>query len=194
VNVTLYILIAVFGLASYTVGIVKMLKNQYVPSTFSRIIWVLLAVNSFAGVILSEGSQASILLGSILLLGNIGMCIVSFWKGTKHIGKLEYICLSLLIVSGIIWIFFSAPLLNLVVSLVAHLIGGFPTFKKVWIDPKSEDTTFWSLFFIASVLSVVASPDKSLNIIILPLYFALFDGALFALTLRQNKRPTEAGL
>ncbi len=163
-----------------------MLKGHYAPSTFSRVIWVLLAVNSFAGVLLSTGSNASILLASILLLGNVGMCVVSLWKGTRHMGRLEYVCLSLLILSGIIWILFKAPLLNLIISLAAHLVGGLPTFKKAWINPRSENTTFWSLFFIASLLSVIASPDKSLSVIILPLYFTFFDGILFLLTLRKR--------
>ncbi len=126
-----------------------MLKNKYSPSVFSRVVWVLLSINSFAGVILSKSSQSSILLGGIFLLGNIAICIVSFWKGSKGIGGLEYVCLLLLIVSGIIWIFFNAPFINLIISLIAHFIGGLPTYKKVLKNPTSESFGFWSLFFSA---------------------------------------------
>ena len=79
-DIFLYSLIILFGMASYFVGVRQMLKNQYSPSTFSRIIWVLLSINSFAGVLLSNSSKSSVLLGGIFLLGNIAICIVSFWK------------------------------------------------------------------------------------------------------------------
>lgn len=192
----LYAAITILGLSSYVVGVWQMLKNKYSPSTFSRVIWVLLSINSFAGVILSNGSKSSILLSSIFLLGNIAICVTSFWKGTKVIGKLEYFCLVLLLISGVIWIFFSAPLLNLMISLLAHFIGGMPTYKKVWLDPKSESVGFWSLFFFASLLSIFTTDGTSLKTIIFPIYFTIFDGSMFLLALRKakSKSPMARGL
>ncbi len=185
-EIFLYGLIITFGVLSYVVGVWQMLKNKYLPSTFSRVIWVLLSINSFAGVILSNSSTSSILLGLIFLSGNIAICIVSFWKGIKTIGKLEYYCLVLLLLSGLIWIFFDAPLVNLIISLFAHFIGGIPTYKKVWIDPTSESFGFWSLFFFASLLSVFVADTTSLKTILFPIYFVIFDGAMSLLTLRKK--------
>ncbi len=182
----LFILITFLGSASYCVGVSQMLKNKYSPSTFSRVIWVLLSINSFAGVILSHSSKASILLSAIFLLGNIAICITSFWKGTKEIGKLEYLCLALLVLSGVIWIYFNAPLLNLIISLFAHFIGGIPTYKKVWLQPHSESVGFWSLFFFASLLSIFASDFSSITTIIFPIYFTVFDGSMFFLSSRKK--------
>ena len=180
----LYLVIVLFGSASYIVGLQRMLANQYSPSIFSRVVWLLLAINSFAGVILSHGSGTSILLAVISLLGNIAICIVSFWKGSKEVGQLEYICVALLIVSALVWIFFKAPLMNLVLSLCGHFVGACPTYKKAFNYPKSEDLTFWLLFFIASFLSIFACDFVSYSEIILPLYYALFDGSMVLLILR----------
>jgi hypothetical protein len=185
-NLYLYILIAILGLSSYFIGVQQMIKNRYSPSTFSRVIWVLLSINSFAGVILSNGSKSSIFLGGIILLGSIAIAVTSFWKGTNTIGKLEYFCLAMLLLSGVIWILFNAPLLNLAISLFAHFIGGLPTYKKVLLNPKSESTSFWLLFFLASLLSIFAASIVSLRDIILPIYFTIFDGSMFILTLRKR--------
>ncbi len=163
-----------------------MIRNNYSPSTFSRIVWVLLSINSFIGVFLSNGSKSSILLAGIFLIGNIAMCVVSFWKGTRTIGRLEYFSLALLLISLVIWIVFYAPLINLIISLLAHFIGGIPTYKKIWVNPKSESFGFWSLFFIASLLSIFAAHPSSLKIIIFPLYFTFFDGSMFLLSLRKK--------
>lgn len=164
-----------------------MFKNKYSPSTFSRVIWVLLSINSFAGVIISNSSTSSIVLGGVLLLGNIAICIASFWKGTKTIGKLEYFCITLLLISALIWIFLDAPLVNLSIGLFAHFVGGLPTYKKVWIDPGSESLGFWSLFFFASLLSIFVADTHFLKDLILPIYFSLFDGSMFLLALRKIK-------
>ena len=172
--VCLYLLITLLGILSYAIGIGKMLKNKYAPSTFSRIIWFLLAINSFAGVLLSNSSSASILLAGILLLGNMGICVVSFFKGTRGIGRLEYICSMLLVLSAIVWLVSDAPLVNLLISLLAHFIGAAPTYKKVWHQPESEDIGFWLLFFLASLLSIFVSDASTLKAVIFPIYYMLF--------------------
>ena len=182
----LYILIIIFGLASYIVGAKQMLQNKYSPSTFSRIIWVLLSVNSFAGVILSHSSKSSLILSGIFLFGNIIICLISFWKGTKSFGNTEYFSLFLLFISLVIWIQFNAPLLNLVISLIAHFIGGIPTYKKVWKNPSSESFGFWSLFFIASLISVFVADTSSVSLIIFPIYFVIFDGGMTLLSVRKK--------
>lgn len=182
----LYVLIILFGCASYAVGLVHMLKGKYSPSTFSRVVWLLLAINSFAGVVVSKSTGASVLLAGILLAGNAAICVTSFWKGNHNFGKLEIFCLSLLIVSGVIWILFDVPLINLSIGLVARFIGALPTYKKVLLKPSSESTPFWSLFFIASILSVFASLGQPAAAIILPIYFTFFDGSLFVLSMRKE--------
>lgn len=189
VQTTLYFIIALFGSASYCFGLWKMLTNRYSPSTFSRIVWTLLAVNSFAGVILSHGNQTSILLAAIMVVGNIAICIASFWKGSREIGQLEYISILLLVTSAFIWLFFKAPLVNLALSLFGHFVGASPTYKKVFHDPESEDLGFWLLFFIASVLSIFACDFISFTTIILPAYYALFDGSIVLLILRGKIKP-----
>ncbi len=184
----LYADIVFFGLASYVVGCTEMLKGKYSPSVFSRIVWVLLSINSFAGVYFSGGSHSSLILSFIFLIGNVAICLISFWKGTREFGYTEYVCAALLVISGLIWFYFSAPLLNLIISLVAHFIGGIPTYKKVWNNPKSESVGFWSLFFIASLLSLIASDTKELSRIAFPLYFTFFDGSMFLLSVRKNPK------
>jgi hypothetical protein len=181
----LFLLILAFGCSSYIVGVTHMLQGKYAPSTFSRIIWFFLAINSLAGVIGSGGSKASILLAVIFLAGNGAICILSFWKGSKTFGRLEAICLVLLLLSVIIWIAFDSPLLNLLISLFAHFVGGGPTYKKVLHNPRSESTGFWSLFFIASALSLAANHGSTLSSIIFPLYYTAFDGGIFVLSLRR---------
>jgi hypothetical protein len=184
----LYLVIAILGISSYVVGIRDILHGVYSPSVFSRLVWMLISINSFAGVIISKGSTSSIVLVSVFLIGNMSIGLLSVWKGTRSIGKLEYICMGLLFVSVFVWFFFYLPILNLLIGLIAHFIGGLPTYKKVWTNPSGESSGFWSLFFFASALSVVAAGGQPFSAIIFPLYFMLFDGSLWMLSLRGKDR------
>ncbi len=186
----LYALIVLFGTASYGVGVYQMLRGEYAPSLFSRSVWLLLAMNSFAGVLFSNHSTSSLLLAGIFLAGNIAMTITSYYKGTKSFGQLEQVCIILLVVSGMVWLLFDAPVINLSISLFAHFIGGVPTLRRVWRKPGSENTAFWALFFMASVLSVHASDTMSLEAIIFPLYYVIFDGGMTILSLRNRVAGT----
>jgi hypothetical protein len=193
VNHLFFLLILAFGTASYVVGLKEMFQGKYSPSVFSRVVWLLLAAASFAGVLSSKSTAASALLSGIFLLGNAAICLVSFWRGTKEVGKLEFICLAILVTSGVIWLVFKAPLVSLGFSLLAHFVGGAPTYRKVWKHPENESTGFWSLFFLASAFSVVASHGDSVSLIIFPIYFTLFDGSMTFLSLRKGvKSHTQA--
>lgn len=180
-------LILLFGSASYIVGIKKMFEGKYLPSVFSRAVWLMLSAISFAGVVSSGSTKSSILLAGVFLAGNAAICLASFWRGTKELGMMELICFFILMLSGIVWFVFDSPLISLAVSLLAHFVGGVPTYKKVWNKPQTESAGFWSLFFVASVLSIVASWGQPLSLLIFPIYFAVFDGAMTILALRRVK-------
>ncbi|MBI5357266.1 hypothetical protein HZB74_00215 [Candidatus Saccharibacteria bacterium] len=185
----LFFLIVTFGIATYASGLYQMYRSEYKPSFFSRAIWFLLGINSFIGVILSNGSAASIILAGTLLIGNFLMFVVSYSKGSREFGIIEKISLGLLGFSGLIWLTYDLALLNLAIGLLAHFIGGIPTYGRVLKKPENEQAYHWYLFFLASVLGIIASPDKSISYILFPLYFALFDGSIIILA-NRNKIKT----
>jgi hypothetical protein len=180
------VLICGFGSASYIAGVGQVIKGTYRPNTVSRVIWLLLAINSTAGVVMSHSSAASILLAVIFMIGNVAMCWVSFWKGCGSFGILEKICLALFVCSVGIWIWNPIPLVNLGIGLVGHFIGALPTFKNAVESRGSESTLFWSFFFIASVLTVIASAGSPWSTMIFPLYFVVFDGAMVGVSLLRE--------
>jgi hypothetical protein len=187
VTVAINGLILFLGTSSYIAAIWQMTRGKYKPNTFSRIIWLALAINNTAGVILSHGSTPSVLLATLFLVGNIAMCVGSFWFGIIRIGKLEIACIGILLVSVGLWILTPIPLVNLGIGLFAHLIGAFPTLKTAYLDGKSESLAFWSLFFIASLLSMFASLGSPFSAVIFPTYFVLFDGIMIFLCLRRRR-------
>ena len=82
--VALFILILLFGSLSYIAGSIQILRNKYRPNVFSRVVWLLLATNTYAAILVSNSSSSSKLLGLIFLIGNALICLLSFWKGHGH--------------------------------------------------------------------------------------------------------------
>lgn len=183
-ELTLYIVILVLGILTYGSAVVQMLSNDYSPSLFSRGIWLLLGINSFAGVALGGGSPSSQLLAATLVIGSGAVFIASMFKGSREFGLVEHISLYLFLASCILWILVDAPFINLILSLVAHFIGGIPTIWRTIKRPQSEKALHWYFFFAASVLTIINSSEKSLRTILFPVYFICFDGLIILLVNR----------
>jgi hypothetical protein len=180
-------LITLFALLSYIIGTSEVLKGNFTPSIYSRIIWLLLAINSFVGVY-QTSQGGTFILATVFLIGNAAICIASFKNGSLAFGKMEKFCSLMLLVCAITWIFSDLPLLSLFVSLFAHFVGGIPTLHKTWANPKAESLYFWALFFIASLLSVINDCQASWSGLVFSLYYTCFDGLMCLLCLRSKAR------
>ncbi len=187
-DAALYAAIAGFGGASYAVGLAAIIRGAYRPQVFSRIVWLLLAAISFAGVVAGASAAPTVLLSGIFLAGNAAICVAAFWRGSSGVGALEYVCLAILALSAAAWAVFDSPVLSVAISLLAHAVGGAPTYRAVWRDPRSESAGFWSLFLAASAASLAADAGQPLRLVIFPLYFVLFDGGMTLLSLRGRHR------
>ncbi len=183
---SLYVLILCLGIATYASAVIQVLLGQYIPSFFSRGVWFLLGINSFAGVLLGDGSHSSVILAAILFVGNAAVFVVSYKKGSREFGTAEKISLFLLIISTVIWVLLRAPFLSLIISLVAHFIGGIPTIWRVAKRPASEQAVHWYFFWTASVVTIIASNPKTVNTILFPVYFVIFDGLIILLANRKH--------
>ena len=181
-----YILILLFGLATYVSGVAQMLSGAYSPSFFSRGVWFLVGVNSFFGVLLGNGSKSSVALAGAFLVGNAATFITSYKKGSREFGLTEKLSLLLLGVSAVAWLVVGSPLTSLWIGLVAHFIGALPTFKRAIQKPQSEQAWHWYFFFIASVLTIISTSQRSVSTILFPVYFVLFDGAIILLVNRNK--------
>ena len=183
---TYLIIIGSLGVMTYASAVYQMLYSGYSPSFFSRGVWLLLGINSFIGVLFGDGTKQSVLLALTLLLGNLAVFLVSYKKGSREFGKVEKVSLVLLIFALLVWFVFKAPFLTLIISLVAHFVGGVPTISRTIARPENEQAVHWYFFFVASIVSIVASQDKSISAILFPVYFAFFDGVIIVLANRKK--------
>lgn len=182
----LYILIFSLGIATYTSAVIQIVHGRYSPSFFSRGVWFLLGINSFAGVLLGGGSKSSVILALALLIGSFAVFALSYKLGSRDFGIAERFSLLLLVGAGLTWILWDAPFVGLIIGLAAHFIGGIPTIWRAIKRPNSEQAYHWYFFFPASLLSIVASDKTDLQAILFPVYFVFFDGLILLLVNRKH--------
>lgn len=185
----LYILIICLASAAYISAVWQMLYGSYRPSFFSRGVWFLLGLNSFAGVLLGDGSQSSVILAFILVLGNAAIFLFSYKRGTRVFGNVEKVSLALLIVSGIVLVVYNEPFIALAMSLTAHFIGGIPTIWRAIQNPASEQVYHWYFFTAASILTIIVSEQRTIATILFPAYFITLNG--FIILLVNRKLPSK---
>lgn len=185
-HITYDLLIFGFGAIAYISAVYQMVKRQYSPSFFSRGVWFLLGINTLAGVYFGDGSQGSVILATALFLGNASLFITSYWRGSREFGVAEKISLVMLLIGLAIWLLLNDPFALLVVSLVAHFIGGLPTIWRAVKKAESEQAYHWYFFFIASIIAVIASPQKNVESILFPVYFVFFEALILILVNRDR--------
>src|SRR3989344_1787787 len=180
--------IVLFVMLSYISGSKAILNNKYRPSVYSRVIWLLLVTNGFISVLALRNSFAVILLAGLGVLGNLVILFLSLKKSSRIFGKTELVASIFLIFSLFVWLFAKLPFLNLSIGLIAHFIGGIPTYKRVINDPRDENIWFWFFFFIATMLTIISTDKTHISNYLYPLYYALFNGSMFLFCLRKYIR------
>ena len=178
-------LILLFTIASYFFGAKAIVENRYRPNVFSRVIWLLVALNGLASVILLRNSTSVILFAVLGFLGSFLIFILSFRKSKALFGPIEIFSTILLLLSLVLWFVARIPFLNLMVGLVITFIGGIPTYVKVLKDPYDEDIPFWLFFTLASFVTLYESNRSTLSGYLFPLYFLITNACMTLLCLRR---------
>lgn len=181
----LTLLIGLFAGASYSFGISSICHGKYQPSIYSRVVWLLIAINCFIGVLALNNSLGTLILTGISVLGSLLM-LLSALKYSVHVfGTTEIICTILLSISVVLWIALDSPLMNVMLGLAAHFIGGIPSIIKAIKRADSENILFWFFFAVASILALIQADKGHIDKFAFSLYHVVFDGGMTILVARQ---------
>lgn len=180
------LLITLFSLLSFYTAARAILRGEYKPNVYSRVIWFLLAVNGLAGLLRLESGTAVIALSVMQTLGSLIILIGAFRFSILKFGGVELIASTLLVISLGVWALGDYPAINVAISLIAHFIGGLPTLLAVYRRPDAEHVMFWGYFAIASLIALVTASKAGFEGYMFPLYFFTYNIVIFSLAVRQH--------
>jgi hypothetical protein len=162
----------------------SMLAGKAKPHKVTRFIVWLASIAGVLGVIHHSNLPGRIY-AYIFLARATYLLIMSLKFGFGGFTKLDKYCLVLGVVAVISYVLTGNGLLSISLGILADVIGYIPTFIKVYLHPKSEDPTFFSIEAVAALFGIFAiwqlKPD-----ILFPIYFTLCSAVVVGLIYRKK--------
>jgi len=174
-----------FGIAAGCLGVIgaatyiyDTYRGKILPHRFAWVIFWILSIISFVAQV-QLGAKASLYYAGWFVVNNTIIVALSLRKnkGYGGIEKENIIGFSLAILGIILWKTFSSPLLGLLSSLTADLIGVSMIIVKSYKHPKTETLSMWTLGIVASILMMLSV--GTLNFALLAQPITLFIANIF---------------
>ncbi len=89
--------------------------------------------------------------------------LFSFWYGTKNITVFDRVCLLGALSAIVLWLFLHNPLLSVIVVTLIDLVAFLPTFRKGYVEPRSETVSTYALAGISQVFAFGALSEFSMT-------------------------------
>jgi len=169
------IIAGVLSFIAYFPYIYSIFKGKTKPSRSSWWIW------SFVGLLIllsyyEVGARNTIWIPLVFFICPLIIAILSIWFGEgKKLNKLDKICILGVLISLIPWFVFKSAHVTLFINIFIDFLGFLPTFQKTYQNTESEDGTTWILFFVASILNIIALENYGFSIMLYPAYMIIMD-------------------
>ena len=180
-------------LIGYVPYIRAIVKRETQPSKASWLIWLTIDIVTVTAMVLKHALNAQMVGAS---LGSAITFILVLKYGVPGWSRMDKTCLAGAVVGILLSIMLREPNVGIIVSMIVVVIGSVPTYQNAWRNPKAEDKTAWTIFFISSVLASLAIPRWTIEDAAQPLTY--FGGELVVIYLLyvrpafQRPRPLSA--
>ena len=147
------ILTAVFG--SFLPYIRDVFKKKTKPHAYTWLIWTITQGVAAAGLLYGKGGWGffELLIGTFFVFL---IFLISLKYGTKNITKSDTIVLIFALLSIAVWLKMNSPILAVFMVSVIDFIGYFRTFRKSFLQPRSETVLSWFGFFCSDIFAILA--------------------------------------
>lgn len=172
----------VIAIVAYVPYIISILKGKTKPNRASWWIWAVLGIIICASY-WSVGARNTFWF--TLPIGMVTTALLSLKYGVGGWTTFDRLCLLGAAAGLLMWWVSGIPFTALAIAILIDVMGFFPTIRKIWYEPGSEDLLTWAMFFIAAVLNVAAIDRWTLEIAAYPLYIVIFNSLVFVLLFRK---------
>jgi hypothetical protein len=100
--------------------------------------------------------------------------------------KIDIVCLLISIIGIVVWQWTDEPLLGLMASILANIVGNIPAFVKTYEYPKTETWVYYFMGILSNGIILLAEKVFSVDKYIFPVYFIIGDTVFVILILREK--------
>ena len=177
-------LISLFNAVRY---LGKTLKRQVKPHCFTWLTWGSLMVISGLAMFKADAGFASYAT-TICGLFSFTIGVVAVFYGHKEITLTDKISLSLAALAIILWQLTKNPLAALISTSIADTLGYYPTFRKVYNDPKNENVIAFLIYSIANVFWLLSIKTYNFTTLLYPsVILSANVGLIFFILIRRKQ-------
>ncbi len=164
----------------YIAGI---LRGDSKPMKSTWFIWATLDVITLSSMYMKGEMNIQII---IAVLSASSVALLSLKYGQPGLSRIDKVCLSGAVLAIALWAVSGNPLLALICSLSATLIGMIPTAVSAWQVPSRENRLAWTIGTAASICSVLTVKEWEVAASAQPIVFLVINfGMMPILYLRQ---------
>jgi len=187
---TIFIICSIiFALFSPIFYVLSILKWESKPHRTTRFVLLIITLLSFASL-LAQHNTVAIFLSTIYALQSILIFILSIKHGMGWWAKTDIICLVIAGLGILVWKLTNNPVMWLLASLLADLVGMIPALIKTYKFPETETWIFYGLGVLAPALTILAIRNYTYQETVYPIYVLSINFVMFILIMRPkiNKR------
>lgn len=187
------ILSAIFTLFGAIFYLRSIYRKEINPHILSWIGWAFITMIG-ATAMLDSGSTWSVLFVISNSLSCISVALYSIYKrvGTWSTTIYDYVFFGFGILGIILWQTFDAPLLAIVLSVLADLFFAVPTLVKVYKNPKSENAKSWIPYCIAGIFGLLSMKTFSSTEVLYPIYIFTLNFMVLGIVLFKDRKISNA--
>lgn len=175
------------GTISFLAYIKQLFRGSNRPHPFSWLIWAL-TQSTIAAALLYSGAGWGVGPYFVSALLVFAIFLTTVWKGSKDITPSDMIVLAIALSAIVIWWLMGDPLVAVFLITGIDLLGYLPTFRKVFVAPRSEPLIVWTGFLIGSIFAILAQEAFSLTTLTYPVSISAATVFLILLSLSRRWR------
>lgn len=180
-NIAFGILSAALVLVGYAIYFRSIYIGKTKPHMFSFIVWGTTVGIVFVAQIL-EGAGPGAWVTGISTLGALSIAIIGLRQKAISITNSDKASFVAAFVIIVIWILTKNALIAVVLATIIDILGFWPTFRKTYLLPYSENITAYAINGVSLLISVFAIANLNLATVLYPLTFIILNMAFVSMT------------
>lgn len=174
--------IAIIGMVFYMASIIT---GKTIPHRTTRFIQFLILLLGTIGLFNAHDIPTFILY-CIYSTSSLIICILSWKRGEGGWSKIDVACLSIALIGLIVWQASNNPVVAVVASVIASIVGTVPAFIKTHQSPKSEYWVYYFCNLFSNSIIVLAHDVHTFTNSLYGVYYVVWNAAFLLLIFRHH--------
>lgn len=158
------------------------LKGKTKPNRVTWGFWAAAPLLAFFAQV-DEGVGRQALLALMFSINSLLVFAASFVNKNAYwqLGKLDYVCGAIALAGLVLWLVTGEGLLAIVFSIGADFVASFPTMRKAFFEPETENPNPFLAAILASLVTLLAIQTWTVVYFAFPFYIFLNNAILYPL-------------